>query len=67
MFYGNNLYIPSRTQRKLYKPFYKHLKKQGKILFSKDAKIFQELIVILNKISQVITFDEGVKNLYQLS
>ncbi|ENK0557410.1 DEAD/DEAH box helicase [Clostridium sporogenes] len=61
-FYGNNLYIPSRTQRKLYKPFYKHLKKQGKISFSKDAKTFQELIVILNKISQVITFDEGVKN-----
>ncbi len=65
-FYDNNLYIPSKIQRQLYKPFYKHLKKQEKILFSKDAKTFQELIVVLNKISQTITFAEGVKNLYQL-
>ncbi|NFD45872.1 DEAD/DEAH box helicase [Clostridium botulinum] len=61
-FYDNNIYIPSKIQRQLYKPFYKHLKKQKKILFSKDAKTFQELIVILNKISKAITFDEGVKN-----
>ncbi|AJD27327.1 DEAD/DEAH box helicase [Clostridium botulinum] len=60
-FYDNNLYIPSKIQRQLYKPFYKHLKKQEKILFSKDAKTFQELIVVLNKISQTITFAEGVK------
>lgn len=60
-FYDNNLYIPSKIQRQLYKPFYKHLKKQEKILFSKDVKIFQELIVVLNKISKAITFDEGVK------
>ncbi|PIH03178.1 DEAD/DEAH box helicase [Clostridium combesii] len=60
-FYDNNLYISSKIQRQLYKPFYKHLKKQEKILFSKDVKTFQELIVVLNKISKAITFDEGVK------
>ncbi|HIG0356116.1 DEAD/DEAH box helicase [Clostridium sporogenes] len=61
-FYDKNLYIPSNTQRNLYKLFYKNFKKQGNILFSKDAKTFKKLIVTLNKISQVITFDEGVKN-----
>ncbi|ENK1242077.1 SNF2 helicase associated domain-containing protein [Clostridium botulinum] len=61
-FYNNNLYIPSKIQRELYKPFYKYFKKQGNILFNKDEKTIRELIIILNRISQVITFDEKVKN-----
>ncbi|MCR1934020.1 DEAD/DEAH box helicase [Clostridium tepidum] len=61
-FYNNNLYIPSKIQRELYKHFYKYLKKQGNILFNKDEKTIREIIIILNKISQTITFDEKVKN-----
>ncbi|MCS4516471.1 SNF2 helicase associated domain-containing protein [Clostridium botulinum] len=40
-FYDNNLYIPSKIQRQLYKPFYKHLKSKRRYYLVKMLKFFK--------------------------
>ncbi|MBU5591179.1 DEAD/DEAH box helicase [Clostridium sp. MSJ-4] len=60
--YNRELYLPSKIQSELYRPFYNELKDDGKITFSKNAEVFQELIAILNMISQEINFDVSVRD-----
>lgn len=60
--YDRQVYLPSITQREIYKVFYDYLTRDGSIVFNKDAEVFQELISVLSKISRDINLDESVKS-----